>query len=775
MVFIYYINSSIKKQKDINLLQNLNKTYKNVIYINKKILYDLKNKKTIKELDFIKKLEYTLNIDEILNINIIDSTIEDVLTYYYILQNINKKFKMIINPFPKKEQTEYISNFNDIIIYPNIIEHHNTIRQILQTPKLKLLHKKFNFNIKNQHNDNYGFHRYGWEYVKQTLIDIENPKGITLDLFLEKTFIWEQDKNHIYTEPWVGFIHMPFNIPQYLIDIYKLPNILELDNFKESLKCCKGLIVLSEDSKDKLSKLVDVPVYNLKHPIPFGIQTFNMDNYNRYRRVVHIGYWLRNYSYFFNLKTEQHKILLEKTDKEYWLKDNIEKQKLIQMKSTPIPDDTIIEHKYFMENNDYDELLSASVAMAYMEDTSANNIVIECIQYSTPLLINKHPSLVEYLGEDYPFYYSTQEEADRKINDINLVEQTHNYLFNMNKNDLYINKFIEGLNNIQLDITNFYIGNQETYHFGEHRSGWKYVLSNIQHNIQNSIIHNRIHYLDTFLESTFVWGDNAKRNIYTQPWSVIIHNPPNIPYWFKYEQSFESILKNPNFIKSLPYLKNIITLSEYNAKYLRNHKIIKKYNIAIHVLYHPTDIPDKKFTIEAFENNNNKRVIQVGWWLRKLHSIFLLPKVYGYTKTALGLTGYTPKQIFIKENKYQFNNSLNIIKNDVELLERVNNDEYDDLLSKNIVFVELYDSSANNLVIECIARNTPILINPVGGVVDYLGKDYPFYFNTLEEASYKLQNKELIKETTDYLKNNKEINSKIDINNFYKNLNKIFN
>ena len=131
--------------------------------------------------------------------------------------------------------------------------------------------------------------------------------------------------------------------------------------------------------------------------------------------------------------------------------------------------------------------------------------------------------------------------------------------------------------------------------------------------------------------------------------------------------------------------------------------------------------------------------------------------------------------MFIKENKYQFNNSLNIIKNDVELLERVNNDEYDDLLSKNIVFVELYDSSANNLVIECIARNTPILINPVGGVVDYLGKDYPFYFNTLEEASYKLQNKELIKETTNYLKNKSEVNSKIDINNFYKNLNIIFN
>jgi hypothetical protein len=62
------------------------------------------------------------------------------------------------------------------------------------------------------------------------------------------------------------------------------------------------------------------------------------------------------------------------------------------------------------------------------------------------------------------------------------------------------------------------------------------------------------------------------------------------------------------------------------------------------------------------------------------------------------------------------------------------------------------------------------LINPVGGVVDYLGKDYPFYFNSFREAVKKLKDTKLIKQTSDYLKNTIEVNRKIDINNFYNGL-----
>ncbi|MEN3012205.1 MAG: glycosyltransferase, partial [Dictyoglomus thermophilum] len=53
---------------------------------------------------------------------------------------------------------------------------------------------------------------------------------------------------------------------------------------------------------------------------------------------------------------------------------------------------------------------------------------VECISRATPLLINKIPPVVEYLGEEYPFYYSSYEEAIEKANDYDLVLKTHEYL-----------------------------------------------------------------------------------------------------------------------------------------------------------------------------------------------------------------------------------------------------------------------------------------------------------------------------------------------------------
>ena len=41
----------------------------------------------------------------------------------------------------------------------------------------------------------------------------------------------------------------------------------------------------------------------------------------------------------------------------------------------------------------------------------------------------------------------------------------------------------------------------------------------------------------------------------------------------------------------------------------------------------------------------------------------------------------------------------------------------------NIVFIELITSVANNTIIECIARNTPIVVNRQEGPEFYLGRD----------------------------------------------------
>jgi hypothetical protein len=63
----------------------------------------------------------------------------------------------------------------------------------------------------------------------------------------------------------------------------------------------------------------------------------------------------------------------------------------------------------------------------------------------------------------------------------------------------------------------------------------------------------------------------------------------------------------------------------------------------------------------------------------------------------------------------------------------------------------MYDSSANNAIIESIARATPVLTNPLPAITEYLGSDYPLYFESLEEAAKKASDLGLIKEAHQYL------------------------
>jgi hypothetical protein len=75
----------------------------------------------------------------------------------------------------------------------------------------------------------------------------------------------------------------------------------------------------------------------------------------------------------------------------------------------------------------------------------------------------------------------------------------------------------------------------------------------------------------------------------------------------------------------------------------------------------------------------------------------------------------------------------------VEVISRLSNADYDRLLSESVVFLDLIDASAVTTIVECLARCTPLLINPLPGVQEYLGKDYPLYFRSLDEAATKLE------------------------------------
>ena len=272
--------------------------------------------------------------------------------------------------------------------------------------------------------------------------------------------------------------------------------------------------------------------------------------------------------------------------------------------------------------------------------------------------------------------------------------------------------------------------------------------------------------LDAFIERTFCWHP-VKIEPHTKPWVGFIHVPPNPPDWFIYEQSNEMIFASEAWKKSLPYCRGLFTLSQYHKKNLET-----KFDFPISSLVFPTEAPTLKWSYNKFSANKEKKIIQVGWWLRKLHAIFQLPQT-SYKKVFLNVEHKVlPHLMNIERDRLKkegiFNDEMYKTAEEIRFLPEK---EYDKLLSENIVFVYLYDASANNTITECLARSTPLLINPIEPVTEYLGIDYPFYYHTLEEAAAKAMDLDLVYKTHRYLARhsiNKKLSGKYFLESFVK-------
>ncbi len=300
--------------------------------------------------------------------------------------------------------------------------------------------------------------------------------------------------------------------------------------------------------------------------------------------------------------------------------------------------------------------------------------------------------------------------------------------------------------------------------YGVHRSGWSYVVNSLK-----SFHHPEGIFVDGFIERKFCWGDNpgeAKNNPtpYQEPWIGFIHVPPRVPKWFNYELAPQSILKTQLWQESISYCRGLFCLSEYHKRWLE-----QQLNIPVFSLFHPTEIPQNKFDFDNFLANSDKKIVQIGWWLRKLNSIYYLP-TQQLKKVVLMKNEPHYRSLLEKERELL---NLQVDEHSVNLIPYLSNQEYDRLLTENIVYLDLYDTSANNVIIECMARQTPILVNPLPAVQEYLGEDYPLYFSSLEEAREKVEDWDLIREASEYLKQD-EIQQKISIDQFKRTIKSIF-
>lgn len=277
--------------------------------------------------------------------------------------------------------------------------------------------------------------------------------------------------------------------------------------------------------------------------------------------------------------------------------------------------------------------------------------------------------------------------------------------------------------------------------YGRHRSGWIYAVGSLRP------LHTRWGVkLDSFIERTFAWSVGHAPP-HREPWVGFIHIPAGIPAWFQGYQSNESIFRMPAWRESLPLCRGLFTLSAHHRD-----DLAAKLATPVESLLFPTETPELTWSWERFRANPDRQIIQVGWWLRRLHSIYRLP-TRRYRKVFLCTTSFDFSEILAAEREILAADGLFEagMYRTATRLGGLDDAEYDRLLAENLVFLDLYQSSANNAVVECIVRNTPVLVNPLPAVVEYLGAGYPLYFRDLAEAAAKAEDMDLVLAAHRYL------------------------
>lgn len=255
---------------------------------------------------------------------------------------------------------------------------------------------------------------------------------------------------------------------------------------------------------------------------------------------------------------------------------------------------------------------------------------------------------------------------------------------------------------------------------GFHRSGWPYVFQYLE-----SIACKDGILLDDFVEQNFCYKD--KPDVYREPWVGIFHHPPTIPYFGNIREDLSVMMEKPEFKESAKNLKLAIALSEHLATFLRQH-----LTCPVVVMSHPAYIPDNKWTHKKYINNRNKKLVQVGYYLRNTqlirqipHSIFQKVRLWVKKDWVQSYDARVAKHWKLIGGRAEYNDYKDIYY--------VPSSKYDDLLCENIVIMEVFDASASNGVLDCLVRNTPIIVNKHPAVVEYLGPNYPLYFTHPDE------------------------------------------
>jgi hypothetical protein len=249
---------------------------------------------------------------------------------------------------------------------------------------------------------------------------------------------------------------------------------------------------------------------------------------------------------------------------------------------------------------------------------------------------------------------------------------------------------------------------------GFHRSGWYSVMKYLSiYDSEDGIL------FDDFIEQNFCYNPNPE--IYRKPWVGVFHHPPCPPFFSNEKEKMSNYLSSNEFLESSKNLKLAIVLTQYQKDFLE--KYIK---CPIVVIKHPCEDSFDNWSFEKW--GKDKKLVQIGFYLRNTQLIYQIPDIIGVKKIRLWNNSK-----WITSYDETVKNYWNVIKKRENIGKARNMSfqtpsSYDKILSSGVVVTEAFDLAASNVVLDCIVRNTPLIINRCPAAEEYLGKDYPLFF-----------------------------------------------
>jgi len=353
------------------------------------------------------------------------------------------------------------------------------------------------------------------------------------------------------------------------------------------------------------------------------------------------------------------------------------------------------------------------------------------------------------------------------------------------KNNILNIDFVDNLKIIINDYNSTYFYKNNNKHITvlntnfetSYKSNWQAKMALIvQHNFFDSV--NFPIVMDLYVDKTFLYSKDfyKSKNVipFKVPWIGCIQNTFNN---YSNNLTVDNLLKNKEFKESLPYCACLFVFSNYLKRQLL--VAFGKNAPRIEFIHLTSESPDTLFTWNRFIANPNKTIVQIGTTLRNVFGIYRLDLPLNSLITSKSIIKesnstdlFLPndfkstflqnsKTLTLRDNTVIFENkhmrglfdTIQDMESSVNVIPKLDDANFDHLLSQNIVFLQMVDASGVDTLIDCILRNTPILINPLPAIVEILGSGYPLYYNNYFQASSLLTQTDTIQNAYTYLSN----------------------